>query len=661
MMTISNKKRVVMCVVLVLLFTATSVLMVSSINLFSLSKKDVNLEYSDILDKIDAESLIKVLKSSDKLKLINYYIEYQNLKANIKNLSRQELNRLFYLADDLSNYFSKEDLGISDEMVDDALNRYEELSHSLVGSDEDIGVEDPLNNMLEKRNILNNIDDMRKEVDKLYKNKKISEKSYNDIINGLSSMEYKVNLSSFDKKDLQVDLNNISSILDSEKSSFGADVDLSAFSNMNELLKSVQSEVDGIQYVSDFINKGVGNSLDGADYSKLTDIVNQIDMESFSNIIDFANKNKISIGDSTIDGTDEKSTETYPVDFSKTIQYPNIEVEGSLEDAWNVNVDASGLSLDNMLAPLDKSLINVKGIDELKNSLVNVKLPNIDDIISTTEPIDIPTITPTTIPTIVPTIVPTEIPTTVPTITPTTVPTDTPTTVPTITPTTVPTDTPTTVPIDTPTTVPTITPTTVPTDTPTTVPTEAPTTVPTDTPTIAPTDVPTEEPTSEPGENILGDLYKKYIDKNMMRIVLPCVGFVILLILIKNKNKILKNISIFNKSQNKEEEEQIEENNLPKNYKQMTIDEGKKLLTFIKERYQKGRAELTPREVIYMFLERYEDVDYKKGFEFLRKFEEIAFYTAEVDETYYIQFCEVCEYIYDFIVKAEEGKEEPVA
>ena len=621
MMTISNKKRVVMCVVLVLLFTATSVLMVSSINLFSLSKKDVNLEYSDILDKIDAESLIKVLKSSDKLKLINYYIEYQNLKANIKNLSRQELNRLFYLADDLSNYFSKEDLGISDEMVDDALNRYEELSHSLVGSDEDIGVEDPLNNMLEKRNILNNIDDMRKEVDKLYKNKKISEKSYNDIINGLSSMEYKVNLSSFDKKDLQVDLNNISSILDSEKSSFGADVDLSAFSNMNELLKSVQSEVDGIQYVSDFINKGVGNSLDGADYSKLTDIVNQIDMESFSNIIDFANKNKISIGDSTIDGTDEKSTETYPVDFSKTIQYPNIEVEGSLEDAWNVNVDASGLSLDNMLAPLDKSLINVKGIDELKNSLVNVKLPNIDDIISTTEPIDIPTITPTTIPTIVPTIVPTEIPTTVPT----------------------------------------ITPTTVPTDTPTTVPTEAPTTVPTDTPTIAPTDVPTEEPTSEPGENILGDLYKKYIDKNMMRIVLPCVGFVILLILIKNKNKILKNISIFNKSQNKEEEEQIEENNLPKNYKQMTIDEGKKLLTFIKERYQKGRAELTPREVIYMFLERYEDVDYKKGFEFLRKFEEIAFYTAEVDETYYIQFCEVCEYIYDFIVKAEEGKEEPVA
>ena len=81
MMTISNKKRAFMCVVLVLLFTATSVLMVSSINLFSLSKKDVNLEYSDILDKIDAdEKIIESIKEERQKARYDLLIEEANNK-----------------------------------------------------------------------------------------------------------------------------------------------------------------------------------------------------------------------------------------------------------------------------------------------------------------------------------------------------------------------------------------------------------------------------------------------------------------------------------------------------------------------------------------------------------------------------------------------------
>ena len=89
---------------------------------------------------------------------------------------------MFYLASDLSKYFSKEELGMTEDVVNEALERYDKLSESFGNDNDDVDeLKDILGNMKEKKAMLNNINDMKREAKKLYNEKKISEKSYNEI------------------------------------------------------------------------------------------------------------------------------------------------------------------------------------------------------------------------------------------------------------------------------------------------------------------------------------------------------------------------------------------------------------------------------------------------------------------------------------------------
>ena len=397
-MGISNKKRVIIFLILIASFLVVSTLLLCSVNLFSLSKKDVEIGNIDLLSKINTTSLTEHLSNSDKLKLIDYFVEYQNLKSNIKNLSKDKLNRLLNLTGILSKYFGKEDLGMSKELVNQALERYEELSNT-IDDDGTKDINEIIKNLKVNKSLLNNVADMRDSALQLYKQNNISKATYSAILEQLSDIEYKINLSDLEKKDI------------------------GAFTDIDKTLASMQKELDAINYVTEFINETgssgvITPSLEIDKYSKIVNLIDGVDMDALSNVLDF-----IDSGDNDVTDSSPKDS-SYPVDFSKSITFPKIEVEGNLKDAWDLNVDASSLCLDNLLGQVDIALISEDSLDNIMSSITTVKLPNIDEIL---KPTALPSIVPTEtiVPTITPSVVPTE--TTVPTITPSILRPDSPT------------------------------------------------------------------------------------------------------------------------------------------------------------------------------------------------------------------------------------------
>ena len=252
-MVISNKKRVAILSVLIISFLLISTLLLASINLFSLSKKEVEIGNKDLMNKLNTASVTKLLSYSDKLKLIDYFGEYQNLKANVKNLSKSQINRLLNLTSVLSNYFDKEELGMSSDVVEQALERYDELSGTINDSDKG-DINEIIGNLKSNKSLLLNVQNMRNNVSELFKQNKISKSTYEGILSELSDMEYKINLPNIEKRDLELNLNNISFLLDKEKSSYSINADIGAFMDIDKTMESISKELESINYIIDFVN-----------------------------------------------------------------------------------------------------------------------------------------------------------------------------------------------------------------------------------------------------------------------------------------------------------------------------------------------------------------------------------------------------------------------
>lgn len=392
-------KKIFIGLVLVVAFLLATVLMTSSINIFSLSE-GVNINYSDLINKIKLSNASKFLTSKDVLRLVNYFYEYQKLRANIKNLSYEELNRFLFLGNYLSGYLDPNYIGMTKNALDDVLSRYQEIADQKVID----GVAEKLN---DKVLLLKKVNELKMNVRKLYDADKISKASYEEIMDKLGDIEYNINLSELSFGSIKLDLKDIINAINKEKKSYSKSVDLSFFEDVESNISMIQSEINGLEYISNFVNNSI-NVIGGSgqlpigvssktNYERFSEIANNIDTKTLSNVVE------------VLEG-DLSSTKLESIDFAKTMKFPNITIEGSIEDAWDLNVDVSSLNLNNLLAPVDLSLVSGDSVHKLLKGITNVKVPGINwgegDLISPM-PIDVPT----TIPTVVPTVSPTEVPT----------------------------------------------------------------------------------------------------------------------------------------------------------------------------------------------------------------------------------------------------------
>lgn len=599
-----KRKKIYISVVLVAAFFLIAVLMTSSVNLFSLSYRNNKVEYKDLLKNINASSVASFLSSKDKLKLINYFYEYQKLKAKVKSLSYDELNRFLFLGKYLAKYIEPRYLGMSKEVVDSVLSRYGEVANK--------GIISGVNKNLDiKVNLLKQVMDLKDRAKDLYDANKISRVAYQEILTKLSDIEYNINLSSFGSKDVQVDLNDIIKVINKEKASYSINADLSVFDDFEGSLGSLQKEMDSMKYISDFVNSSIDSVGQGdipgiwdADKIKMEQfsaIINNIDSETFGDILDIIKKD------------DARDVEVGDIDFAKTMKFPNITVEGSLEDAWNINFDASSLNLDNLLTPIDVSLLSDKSLDNIARSITRVKVPGIYQ-----GDINVPGTTPTTSPgnTIAPDPISTISPS--PSITPDV------------------------------TTKPSVTPSITPdvSDRPTDSPSES--SMPVDTPTNSPIE------STLPSENVpkLWNIYYKAVIKVLI-VVLVGMGTVILIKYIKDYKRSKKKI-IYEGSDNlKDMQSNIEK--IPISYKERLIELGLDVLCRMSTACIKDKRERTPREIVNIFLDEHVRCDKKVLESFLECYESALFYKLEVDVGVYENFVEVCNVIYGILSKEEEG------
>lgn len=366
-----DKKKILICVLLSIVFLLMAILMVTSMNLFSMSKGSLNIEANKLSDMINTSSLTKFLSSVDKLKILNYLMEYERMKTNLKNLSFDELNRFMFLGDYLSKYFSANDLGMSKELLDKTLEQFGRVTKkgdsSTILSNLDIK---------DKASIKTKIGNIKEEVLDLYNNNKISTDACERVLSKLGDIEYKIDLSSVKGRDIQIDLNDAVNILNTEKESFSVDADLSAFSNLDKDLLDVQKSVDSLAYITDFLNDNIGSiNEDGSgvdislnDYSsQIGSVLNSVDVGSFSNLLDLVGEVK------------DNNKEAKPINFSKTMSLPKVSVEGTIKDAWNLNIKtSSGFNFSNILKPIDASLVSSDFIENQLNAIVNVKVPDLD-------------------------------------------------------------------------------------------------------------------------------------------------------------------------------------------------------------------------------------------------------------------------------------------
>ena len=332
-----------------------------------MSKKSPNVDIApkNLIDMIDKSSLTKFLSSSEKLKILNYLMEYESLKSRLKVLGFNELNRFMFLGNYLSDYFSVDELGITKDLLDSTLTRFGEVSKQENG-------ENSIGNREDRLAILEKTNAIREGVKDLYDNNKISTKAYQEILGKLGDIEYNVNLSSMNLEDIDVDFSDISKILDREKSGYVKEADLSAFADIDADLLDVQKTIDSISYISDFLGNSIVNvGKEGGSIStdsQIGNVLNNIDIGEFSDLSDL----------SDLVREDVSVNEPGYVNFSESMSMPKITVEGSIEDAWNLNIKTSSLDLSNLLAPIDGVLIPNDLFKNKLNDITNIRVPGIE-------------------------------------------------------------------------------------------------------------------------------------------------------------------------------------------------------------------------------------------------------------------------------------------
>ncbi len=366
-----DKRKGIICFILVVVFLIISILMVLSINLFSVTKKSLNVEPKALIDMVDKSLSTEFLPSSEKLKILNYLVEYENLKANLKKLSLSELNRFTFLGDYLSQYFTKEELGISKGLLDDLLMKFDDASRNV----DNKGILNVSKGISDKSRILSSVKNIRENIAELYNDNKISEKAYEKILDKLDNVEYNIDLSSLNSKDIQIDLSNVSNILNMEKNSYVDGADLSAFLDVDNELLDVQGYVDSINYVSNLLNNNIdfqnSDSVSFNDNSqRVANVINNIDIDSYSNLLEFV-------------GEDTSVKNPAPINFSNTISLPKIKVEGSIENPVDINFDTLSIDFLNMLGTVDTALIPNDFFQNKLTSMTDIEVPNVslDDLI----------------------------------------------------------------------------------------------------------------------------------------------------------------------------------------------------------------------------------------------------------------------------------------
>lgn len=614
-----KSKKICIGVVLVVAFFIVAVLMMSSVNLFSLSNNKVKVEYSELLEKIGASSVAKVLSSKDKLKLINYFYEYQKLKSNIKNLSYDELNRFLVLGKYLAKYIDPKYLGMSGEVVSSVINRYGDIASEEVIS----GVAGKLEN---KEYLLKQVEEIKKQTEDLYDANKISKAACEEILAKLGDIEYHINLSSFGSKNIQLDLNNIAKIISKEKASYSINADISELMKIEKSLELVQKEMDGMKYISDFVNSGM-SSIEKVDIPNIEDmvklkerqfstIVNNVDAELLGDILDIVKKNEVG------------NVEAVDIEFAKAMKLPNITIEGSIEDAWDMNFDLSSLNVKNLLAPMDVSLISEKSLDDMARSITKIKVPgvyqgdtNVPDVTTTPSPGN------------------THVPTT-------TEPTSTASASPSAIPGTT-----------NPSIVPTVPGTTNPSVVPTTVPdvTASPTILPSDS--VVSEDTPTQN-TPHPGDEDSAFVpwhmninYKAII---AVLVISALTGASVVLLRFRKKDNTPQKKIVYESSDTSEDmQSNIEK--IPISYKERLLTLGLDVLFNMRMACIKDKRERTPREIVNIFLDKYTKCDRNVAKKFLKYYESALFYKLDVSEELYESFSGVCNEIYGILRKEEEG------
>lgn len=609
-----KSKKICIGVVLVVAFFIVAVLMMSSVNLFSLSNNKLKVEYSELLEKIGASSVAKVVSSKDKLKLINYFYEYQKLKSNIKNLSYDELNRFLFLGKYLAKYIDPKYLGMSGEVVSSVINRYGDIASEEVIS----GVDSKLGN---KTYLLKQVEEIKKQTEDLYDANKISKVACEEILAKLGDIEYHINLSSFGSKNIQLDLNNIIKIINKEKASYSINADISELVNIEKNLELIQKEMDGLKYIADFVNSGM-SSIEKVDIPNLEDmfklkerqfstIVNNVDTELLGDVLDIVKKSEVG----NVEATD--------IEFAKAIKLPNITVEGSIEDAWDMNFDLSSLNVKNLLAPMDVSLISEKSLDDMAKAITKVKVPGIYQ--GDTNVPDV-TITPSPGNTHVPT---TTEPTSTTSANPSTMPGTT-------------------------------NPSIVPTMPGTTDPSVEPTTVPdvTARPTILPGEsvVPEDMPHTGDEDSISVSWYRNINYKAIMVVIVisALIGSSVVLLRFRKRDNTPQKKIVYESS---DASEYIQSNieKIPISYKERLLALGLDVLLNMRMACIKDKRERTPREIVNIFLDKYTKCDRDVAKKFLKYYESALFYKLDVSEEVYESFSGVCNEIYRILRKEEEG------
>lgn len=599
------RKKIYVSVMLIAAFFIVAVLMASSINLFSLSNDSYKLEYRDLMDKINSSSVAKFLTSKDKVKLINYFYEYQKLKANISNLSYDELNRFLFLSKYLAKYIDSEYLGMSGELLNSTLGRYKELAKGEV-------ISGNVSNLASRTKLLEQISKLKIDVGNLYDADKISKAAYQDILSKLDDIEYQVELSSFGSKELKIDLNDIVRTINKEKASYSVNADLSALNEFEADFSSVQKKINSMKYVLDFLNNGV-DAIEQGDisiigdvgttkYEEFSAITNNIDAESLLDVVNIVEQN----------GTPDIGE----IDFSKTMKFPNIKIDGSLEDMYRVDFDVSSLDLRNLLEPADISLMSDESLDDILKVITNAKLPSIDseDIVGKDT---LKTINPTK--------------------------TSTP-------------HTPTTTshtwvnPFASPNT--------------SVVPSPMISTVPdvSEAPEVVPTKVPSESVVPE--DAVSDDIKDESKDKPsswntdkktiLKVVVVVLVGINVVVVLkYKKENKQIKKQLVYEEDDNlKNVQRNTEE--IPISYKGRLIELGSDVLGQMRDFCIKDNKERTPREIVNIFVGSNPYCDKSILSHFLKDYESAVFFKIDVDCSMYNEFVKRCDVIYKILHKEKE-------